>query len=115
MPAKKGSKYLNAKTSSILSQYNHEGIQELLNSGEFKSIIARRLGVHIKAFNAYIHEHNLTYKTPKHKGGIQPNAKDKPRKKKLELLIEEPLDRFKRLFQENKQKRTLQELKDGYY
>ncbi len=37
MPAKKGSKYLNAKTSSILSQYNPEDIQELLNSGEFKS------------------------------------------------------------------------------
>ena len=115
MPAKKGSKYLNAKTSSILSQYNHEDIQELLNSGEFKSIIARRLGIHIKAFNAYISEHNLTYKTPKHKGGIQPSAKNEPRKKNLELLIEEPLDRFKRLFQENKQKRTLQELKDGYY
>ena len=115
MPAKKGSKYLNAKTSSILSQYNPEDIQELLNSGEFKSIIARRLGIHIKAFNAYIREHNLTYKTPKHTGGIQPNAKDKPRKKNLELLIEEPLDRFKRLFQANKQKRTLQELKDGYY
>jgi hypothetical protein len=45
MPAKKGSKYLNAKTSSILSQYNHEDMQKLLNSGEFKSIIARRLGV----------------------------------------------------------------------
>ena len=40
MPAKKGSKYLNAKTSSILSQYNPEDIQELLNSGEFKSDIA---------------------------------------------------------------------------
>ena len=64
MPAKKGSKYLNAKTSSILWQYNHEDMQKLLNSGEFKSIIARRLGVHIKAFNAYISEHNLTYKTP---------------------------------------------------
>ena len=114
MPAKKGSKYLNAKTSSILSQYNPEDIQELLNSGEFKSIIARRLGIHIKAFNAYISEHNLTYKTPKHKGGIQPNAKDKTKKKNSEPL-EEPLDRFKRLFQENKQKRTLQELKDGYY
>jgi len=33
MPAKKGSKYLNAKTSSILSQYNPEDIQKFLNSG----------------------------------------------------------------------------------
>ena len=28
MPAKKGSKYLNAKTSAILSQYNPEDIQK---------------------------------------------------------------------------------------
>ena len=52
MPAKKGSKYLNAKTSSILSQYNPEDIQKLLNSGEFKSDIAKKLGIHIKAFNS---------------------------------------------------------------
>ena len=114
MPAKKGSKYLNAKTSSILSQYNPEDIQKLLNSREFKSIIAKKLGIHIKAFNSYILKHNLTYKTPRHTGGIQPNAKNKPKKKNSEPL-EEPLDRFKRLFQENKEKRTLKELKDSYY
>jgi len=114
MPAKKGSKYLNAKTSSILSQYNPEDIQKFLNSGEFKSDIAKKLGIHIKAFNSYIRKHNLTYKTPRHTGGIQPNAKNKPKKKNSEIL-EEPLDRFKRLFQENKQKRTLKELKDSYY
>ena len=77
MPAKKGSKYLNAKTSSILSQYNPEDIQKFLNSGEFKSDIAKKLGIHIKAFNSYIRKHNLTYKTPRHTGGIQPNAKNK--------------------------------------
>ena len=114
MPAKKGWKYLNAKTSSILSQYNPEDIQKFLNSGEFKSDIAKKLGIHIKAFNSYIRKHNLTYKTPRHTGGIQPNAKNKPKKKNSEIL-EEPLDRFKRLFQENKEKRTLKELKDSYY
>ena len=36
-------------------------------------------------------------------------------KKKNSEILEEPLDRFKRLFQENKQKRTLKELKDSYY
>jgi len=30
-------------------------------------------------------------------------------------IVENPLDRFKRLFQENKQKKTLKELKDDYY
>jgi len=114
MPAKKGSKYLNAKTSSILSQYNLGDIQELLNSGEFKSDIAKKLGIHIKAFNSYIRGHNLTYKTPRRTGGIQPDAKNKPKKKNSETL-EGPLDRFKRLFQENKEKRTLKELKDSYY
>ena len=28
---------------------------------------------------------------------------------------QEPLERFKKLFEERKQKRTLQELKDAYY
>ena len=114
MPAKKGSQYLNAKTSSILSQYNPEDIQKLLNSEEFKSIIAKKLGIHIKAFNSYIRKHNLTYKTLRHTGGIQANEKNKPKKKNSEIL-EEPLDRLKRLFQENKEKRTLKELKDSYY
>jgi len=45
MPSKKGSKYLNAKTYSILSKYTPEDIQKLLNSGQFKSVIARTLGV----------------------------------------------------------------------
>ena len=45
MPAKKGTKYLNAKTYSVLSKYTPEDIQKLLNSGQFKSVIARTLGV----------------------------------------------------------------------
>lgn len=114
MPAKKGSKYLNAKTSSILSQYNHEDMQKLLNSGAFKSIIACRLGVHIKAFNSYIREHNLTYNAPKHKGSIQSGVKNKLKINNLKS-VEEPLDKFKRFFQENKQKRMLKKLKDGVY
>ena len=46
MPSKKGSKYLNAKTYSVLSKYTPEDIQKLLNSGQFKSVIARTLGVY---------------------------------------------------------------------
>jgi len=54
MPAKKGSKYLNAKTYSILSKYTPEDIQKLLNSGQFKSVIARPLKV-ITTQNFVIH------------------------------------------------------------
>ena len=54
MPSKKGSKYLNAKTYSVLSKYTPEDIQKLLNSGQFKSVIARTLGVYTRAFNVYI-------------------------------------------------------------
>ena len=64
MPSKKGTKYLNTKTYSVMSKYTPEDIQKLLNSGEFKSVIARTLGVYIRAFNVYIREHNLTYKAP---------------------------------------------------
>jgi len=47
-------KYNNSKSALILQKYIPEDIQKLLNSGEFKSVIARTLGVHIKAFNEYI-------------------------------------------------------------
>ena len=54
MPAKKGTKYLNAKTYSVQSKYNPEDIQKLLNSGKFKSVIARPLKV-ITTQNFVIH------------------------------------------------------------
>jgi hypothetical protein len=50
------------QTYSVLSKYTPEDIQKLLNSGQFKSVIARTLGVYTRAFNVYIREHNLTYK-----------------------------------------------------
>ena len=115
MPAKKGTKYLNAKTSSILSQYTPEQIQELLNSGEFKSVIVRTLGVHIKAFNEYIEQHNLTYKPPI-KPRVSSSQKQNIKKEQKDSKpYQEPLERFKKLFEERKQKRTLQEIKDAYY
>ena len=119
MPAKKGTKYLNAKTYSILSKYTPEDIQKLLNSGEFKSVIARTLGVYIRAFNVYIREHNLTYKAPCQ---IRYGKRYKSKKKeegitaKMDSIDEEKaLKCFKVQFEENKKKRTLQELKDAYY
>ena len=116
----KGTKYLNAKTSSILSQYTPEQIQELLNSGEFKYNIAKKLGLYPRAFNAYIKEHNLTYKQPPL---IKYGKQYKSKKKRMELVAsppnlkadEEALERFKKEFAERKQKRVLQELKDSYY
>ena len=54
-----GRKYNNAKSAIAFQKYTPEDIQKLLNSGEFKSVIVRTLGVHIKAFNEYIEQHNL--------------------------------------------------------
>ena len=108
-------KYNNAKSALILQKYTPEDIQKLLNSGEFKSVIARTLGVHIKAFNEYIEQHNLTYKPP-NKPRISSNQKQNIKKgQKDSSPYQEPLERFKKLFEERKQKRTLQELKDSYY
>lgn len=108
-------KYNNAKSALILQKYTPEDIQKLLNSGEFKSVIARTLGVHIKAFNEYIEQHNLTYKPPK-KPRISSNQKQNIKKRQKDSSpYQEPLERFKKLFEERKQKRTLQELKDAYY
>lgn len=114
MSNKKGIKY-NSKSSLIFKKYTPEDIQKLLNSGEFKSVVIRRLGVHVKAFNDYMREHNLTYRVPdkpKVSGREMSNARGE---QKGSASYEEPLERFQRLFKERKQKRTLQELKDAYY
>jgi hypothetical protein len=109
-------KYNNAKSALILQKYTPEGIQKLLNSGEFKSVIARTLGVHIKAFNEYIEQHNLTYKPPiKPKINNTQKHNNIKKEQKDSKPYQEPLERFKKLFEERKQKRTLQELKDAYY
>lgn len=120
MPAKKGTKYVNSKTSSILSKYTPEEIQELLNNGEFKYNIAKKLGIFPRAFNAYIKKHNLTYKQPPlRRYGKQYKSK----KKQMELVApppnlnadEEALERFKKEFAERKQQRMLKELNNGVY
>jgi hypothetical protein len=99
-----GKKYNNAKSAIAFQKYTPEDIQKLLNSGEFKSVIARTLGVHIK-----------TYKPP-NKPRISSNQKQNIKKgQKDSSPYQEPLERFKKLFEERKQKRTLQELKDAYY
>ncbi len=47
-------KYNNSKSALILQKYTPEDIQKLLNSGKFKSEIARQFNIHIKAFNIYV-------------------------------------------------------------
>lgn len=109
-------KYNNSKSVLILQKYKPEDIQKLLDSGEFKSVIVRTLGVNMKAFNEYMEHHNLTYKPP-----IKPKINNTQRhnnikkEQKDSKPYQEPLERFKKLFEERKQKRTLQELKDAYY
>ena len=108
-------KYNNSKSALILQKYKPEDIQKLLNGGDFKSVIIRTLGVNIKAFNEYMEQHNLTYKPP-----IKPRVsitqkQDIKKGQKNSNSYQEPLERFKKLFEERKQKRTLQELKDAYY
>lgn len=119
MSNKKGQKYPNAKTSSVLSNYTPEQIQELLNSGEFKYNIAKKLGIYPRAFNAYIKKHNLTYKQPP----LIKYGKQYQSKKKKDGIVapppslkadEEALERFRKQFAERKQKRMLQELKNSY-
>ena len=120
MPSKKGTKYPNSKTSSVLSNYTPEQIQELLNSGEFKYNIAKKLGLYLRAFNAYIKEHNLTYKQPPL---IKYGKQYKSKKKQMELVAPLPdptadevaLERFRKEFVERKQKRMLKELNNGVY
>ena len=108
-------KYNNSKSALILQNYKPEDIQKLLYSGDFKSVIVRTLGVNMKAFNEYIEQHNLTYKPPI-KPRVSSSQKQNIKKEQKDSnSYQEPLERFKKLFEERKQKRTLQELKDNYY
>jgi hypothetical protein len=105
-------KYNNSKSALILQKYTPEDIQKLLNSGKFKSEIARQLKIHIRAFNIYIKEHNLSYIPPPYK--VWKSLKSQP-KNKSEDKFKEPLEKFKEMFEENKRKRTIKELEDAYY
>lgn len=67
-------KYNNSKSALILQKYTPEDIQKLLNSGKFKSEIARQLKIHIRAFNIYIKEHNLSYTPPPYKPSKTPSS-----------------------------------------
>jgi hypothetical protein len=107
MSNKKGIKY-NSKSTIILNKYTPEEIQKLLNSGLTKKAIVADLGVQFKAFDRYIEEHNLNYKTPSRK---KPDEKINIKNISLD---DEPLERFKKLFEERKLKRTLKELKEPY-
>ena len=80
---------------------------------------SKPLQVYIGAFNVYIREHNLTYKAPCQ---IRYGKQYKSKKKedgitaKMDSIDEEKAVKcFKVQFEENKKKRTLQELKDAYY
>ena len=109
-------KYNNAKSALILQKYTPEDIQKLLDSGEFKSVIVRTLGINMKAFNEYMEQHNLTYKQPdKPKVNSTQKHNNIKKEQKDSKPYQEPLEKFKKLFEERKQKRTLQELKDAYY
>ena len=89
MSNKKGIKY-NSKSTIILNKYTPEEIQKLLNSGLTKKAIVVNLGVHFKAFDKYIEEYNLTYKTPSRK---KPDEKININ----DISIgDEPLERFKK-------------------
>ena len=108
-------KYNNSKSALILQKYKPGDIQKLLDSSEFKSVVASTIGVHIKAFNEYIEQHNLTYKPPIKPRVSSTQKQNIKKEQKDSSPYQEPLERFKKLFEERKQKRTLQELKDAYY
>jgi hypothetical protein len=105
-------KYNNSKSALILQKYTPEDIQKLLNSGKFKSEIARQLKIHIQAFNIYIKEHNLSYTPPPYRLSKTPSSQ---LKNKTGDKFKEPLEKFQEEFTESKRKRTLKELKDAYY
>ena len=107
MSNKKGIKF-NSKSTIILNKYTPEEIQKLLSSGLTKKAIVANLGVQFKAFDKYIEENNLTYKTPSRK---KPDEKINIKNISID---DEPLEIFKKLFEEKKLKRIKRDLKEPY-
>jgi hypothetical protein len=106
MTNQKGTKY-NSKSVLTLKNYTPEDIQKMLNSGDSKKSLVKKLEVHYKALDQYIVDNNLTYKTPNRNKKVKYNDKD--------VINDDPLERFKQIYAERKLKRTLKELQDGYY
>lgn len=114
------------KSWFIFEQYTPQKIQELLNRhSKFKVI--NKLGINFGALNAYIKKHNLTYTTPakRNKEKLREYQKDyrflakkssqeKQQKTNLEEALT-PLERFKKEFEERKQKRIRQILQNPYH
>ena len=99
MSNKKGIKY-NSKSTIILNKYTPEEIQKILISGLTKKAIVANLGVQFKAFDKYIEEHNLYYKTPSRK---KPDEKINIKNISID---DEPLEIFKKLFEEKKDRKS---------
>ena len=92
-------KYDNAKSALVLQKYKPEDIQNLLHSGEFRSVICRRLGINMNAFNEYMKQHKLTYKPPgKPKVNNTQKHNNMKKEQKDSKPYQEPLDRFKKLY-----------------
>ena len=108
-------------------RYTTEEIQELLNSGLFKKEIAKEIGVCTETLDRYIEKHKLTYSCPPkkkvkelEKQETYVTINEKPRKGELInpdpfYEIQNPEENFRRIFEERKRKRMIQELKDWCY
>jgi len=109
MTNQKGTKY-NLKSVLTLKNYIPEYIQKMLNSGDSKKGLAKKLEIPYKAIDQYIIANNLTYTTPSRNKNAQ-----KVEYNNNDVVNDDPLERFKQIFAERKLRRTLKELRDGYY
>ena len=106
---KKGTKY-NSKSVLTLKNYTPEDIQKMLNSGDSKKGLAKKLEIPYKAIDQYIIANNLSYTTPSRNKNAQ-----KVEYNNNDVVNDDPLEHFKQIFAERKLRRTLKELRDGYY
>jgi hypothetical protein len=109
MTNQKGTKY-NSKSVLTLKNYTPEDIQKMLNSGDSKKGLAKKLEIPYKSIDQYIIANNLTYTTPSRNKNAQ-----KVEYNNNDVVNDDPLERFKQIFAERKLRRTLKELRDGYY
>lgn len=107
MTNQKGTKY-NSKSLLTLKNYTPEDIQKMLNSGDSKKGLAKKLEIPYKSIDQYIIANNLTYSTPSRNKNAQ-----KVEYNNNDVVNDDPLERFKQIFAERKLRRTLKELRDG--
>lgn len=107
-------------TQSKIWKYDPKEMEKLLSQLP-RGTICKQLGVSLSTLNNYIKTHQIQYTKPQRAKSLIIKKRENRKPSKISVdnsvhnEIQNPLELFKKKFEQEKRKRMLQELKDGYY